>query len=124
MLLIVDDEKDIQILGASVVERCFNLPVHKVGSMTEAKQFLAKHSPDFALLDLNLPDGSGFDLVPLLKAKNKEVVFAFITAFDQCKERNRAKELGSAGVLGKPFKSDELAQLIKEMLKVKQVENS
>lgn len=120
-LLIVDDEQDIRDLSEGIIQRNFDLDIRKVGSVKEAESVILQMAPDLVLLDLNLPDGEGFDLVPLLKAANENVVFTVVTAYNHCKEKATAIELGALDFLEKPFKSSDLSQRVTKMIeKVKQ----
>jgi DNA-binding response OmpR family regulator len=51
------------------------------------------------LLDINLPDGSGLDIIP--KLKNHKVDFLVISAYDD--KREQALRQGASGFLKKPF---------------------
>lgn len=120
-LLIVDDEQDIRDLSEGIIKRSFDLDIRKVGSVKEAEAAILHTAPDLVLLDLNLPDGVGFDLVPTLKAANKNVVFIVVTAYNHCKEKAKAIELGALDFLEKPFKSSDLSERVTKMIeKVKQ----
>jgi CheY-like chemotaxis protein len=116
VLLIVDDEPDIRMICSSIIERSFQLRVVKVGSFTEALKMIKAHAPAYALLDVNLPDGSGFDLVPKLIEANENVRYSFITAHSQFKEREKAKELGANFLIAKPFKSCDINLSLQAMM--------
>lgn len=120
-LLIVDDEQDIRDLSEGIIQRNFDLDIRKVGSVKEAESVILQMAPDLVLLDLNLPDGVGFDLVPVLKKVNENVVFIVVTAYNHCKEKAKAIELGALDFLEKPFKSSDLSERVTKMIeKVKQ----
>ncbi|HXO43205.1 MAG TPA: response regulator, partial [Thermoanaerobaculia bacterium] len=64
--LVVDDDKNsLRALAALVAELGF--APHTAGSLREARGRLLAQPPDVVLLDLVLPDGSGFDLIEDLK---------------------------------------------------------
>lgn len=115
-LLIVDDEQDIRDLSEGIIQRAFDLVIRKVGTIKEAEAAILVTPPDLVLLDLNLPDGIGFDLVPSLKAGNEKVVFTIVTAYNHCKEKQKAKELGASSFLEKPFKSSDLSERVAKMI--------
>ncbi|GAB3895622.1 hypothetical protein GCM10028825_39920 [Spirosoma agri] len=66
---------------------------------------------DAIFLDLNLPDGIGFDLLPFIKEDQAQAKIIMISAFDGQAERKRATEQGADYFVGKPFtrRSVELA---------------
>lgn len=115
VLLIIDDEPDIRALCSAIVKRAFDFEIYESGSLSETKVLLNSVNPDYVLLDLHLPDGVGFDLVPFLMRKNTEVKVLIITAYNQCHEKKQATNLGAFGLLGKPFKSQDLVERISEM---------
>ncbi|MDX1652924.1 MAG: response regulator [Brumimicrobium sp.] len=115
VLLIVDDEPDIRALCSSIVRRSFEFDVLESASLNEAKNVLLNRKPDYVLLDLQLKDGIGFDLLPFLFESNPNVKVLVVTAYNQCHEKKRAEDLGAHGLMGKPFKSDDLVERISEM---------
>lgn len=117
-LLIVDDECDIRSLCKCVVNRSFdNIVIADAESIQEAKDKLKDISPDIVLLDLHLGDGFGFDLIPHLKRVNPSVKILIVTAYNQSEEQRKAVDLGAFGLLGKPFRSADLVDRIREMMK-------
>jgi len=115
ILLIIDDEEDIKALYKSIVNRHFDFDIVEANSIKALQSVLVDHIPDYVLLDLNLQDGYGFDVVPALKKVNPKVQFLVVTAFNHCKEKKKAAELGAVGLLAKPFEIELLVQHIKQM---------
>ena len=106
VLLIIDDECDIKALYKTIVNRHFDFDIIEADSIKAVEIILKTHKPDYVLLDLCLTDGNGFDVIPALKKVNLEVKILVITAFNHCKEKQRATELGAVGLLAKPFEKD------------------
>jgi DNA-binding response OmpR family regulator len=115
VLFIVDDEPDIRALCSSIVRRSFDFEVCESGSLQETKELLKSIKPDYVLLDLHLKDGVGFDLVPFLMKANSKVKILIVTAYNQRHDKMQASNLGAFGLLGKPFKSQDLVEKIKAM---------
>ncbi|HLW30235.1 MAG TPA: response regulator [Brumimicrobium sp.] len=113
VLLIVDDEHDIKALYKSIINRHFDFDVIETDSIKGVELCLKSHKPDYVLLDLCLSDGEGFDVIPALKKVNPEVKILVITAFNHCKEKQRATELGAIGLLAKPFEKDTFVEHLK-----------
>jgi response regulator of citrate/malate metabolism len=119
VLLIIDDECDIKTLYKTILNRHFDFDVIEADSIKAVQFSLKTHRPDFVLLDLCLSDGEGFDVIPALKQVNPEVKILVITAFNHCKEKQRAAELGAVGLLAKPFEKDTFIEHLKMMQKAK-----
>lgn len=115
-ILIVDDEKDIRDICGNVINRHFDFEIFKVGNTEQAKELIAKERPDFAILDLNLPDGNGFELVAPLKVSNENAAFIIVTAHNQCSEKEKANELGAITLLGKPFSTADLKRAVQMLV--------
>ena len=88
-------------------------------AVTHAKDIAAANrqakSYDLAILDVGLPDGSGFDLVEGLKSKGISVLF--LTAVDDEGNIIRAFEGGAEDYVTKPFRLGELMARVKAALR-------
>jgi DNA-binding NtrC family response regulator len=115
-VLIVDDETDIRSICKNVVMRSFDAEVVAAGSLQEAKMYLAESEFDLALLDIHLPDGVGFELIPEIKERMQTCRIITMTAYNQCNEEEKARELGVDGFLGKPFRQNDLIRVIEPLI--------
>ncbi|HMK03426.1 MAG TPA: LytTR family DNA-binding domain-containing protein [Ferruginibacter sp.] len=81
--LIIDDDVDSRLILSSYIrDNCPDILVVGEAETVEAGIMLTKKErPDLLLLDISLPDGTGFDLLKQLPEKQFEVIF--ITAFDK-----------------------------------------
>ncbi|WP_102289890.1 response regulator transcription factor [Eisenbergiella massiliensis] len=70
---------------------------------------------DLVLLDINLPDGSGYDLCRLIKPKYPDTVVIFLTANDQECDQIRGYEAGAVDYITKPFSIGALQRKISAM---------
>lgn len=101
-VLIVDDEADICLLLSGLLRRLGYQPTC-AHFIEEGRQCLDSQQFDAIFLDLNLPDGLGFDLLPFIKEGQNEAKIIMISAFDGQAERRRATEQGADYFIGKPF---------------------
>lgn len=115
-ILIVDDEKDILHLLSNAISRKFQVEIITAENLNDAQGKIAKYQPDLALLDLNLPDGEGFELVPILKKEKPTAKFAIVTAYNQMQEHRKSQELGAVRLIGKPFSLNDVFTTVSEML--------
>ena len=70
---------------------------------------------DLVLLDLNLPDGNGYDLCKLIKPDHPDTVVIFLTANDQESDQIRGYEVGAVDYITKPFSIGALQRKISAM---------
>lgn len=101
-VLIVDDEADICLLLSGLLRKLGYIPTC-AHFIEEGRQCLNTQQFDAVFLDLNLPDGLGFDLLPSIKKDQTEAKVIMISAFDGQAERRRATEQGADYFVGKPF---------------------
>lgn len=80
-------------------------------NIADAQKTIEKEKPDLLLLDVRLPDGSGFDLLKKVKFKGVKVVF--ITAYDEY--ALKAIKLSAIDYLLKPVKPSELKNAIEKV---------
>ena len=99
-ILVVDDEVDICLLVTQYLtklgyEASFSL------TMTGALAKIASTSYDLLFVDLNLTDGSGYELMKVLQDSKSSSKVIVISAQDS--ERQRALQRGASIFLSKPF---------------------
>lgn len=101
-ILVVEDDK---LLNSTL---CYNLSmsgydVDSALSKGAAMRFFTEEKYGFAVLDVNLPDGNGFDLCSEMKKKNPDTAVIFLTARDMESDQLRGFELGADDYVIKPF---------------------
>ncbi|OYU94633.1 MAG: DNA-binding response regulator [Bacteroidetes bacterium B1(2017)] len=68
---------------------------------------------DLCLLDVMMPKLDGFELAKIIRLKNKDIPFIFITAKSQKEDKLKGYELGADDYISKPFDEEELLWKIK-----------
>lgn len=101
-VLIIDDETDICLLLSGLLRKLGYIPTC-ANYIEEGRQCVSSQQFDAIFLDLNLPDGLGFDLLPAIKQDQASAKIIMISAFDGQAERRRATEQGADFFVGKPF---------------------
>jgi DNA-binding response OmpR family regulator len=112
-ILVVDDEKDICHLICGIVTQ-LSIDCELVFTMERAKKHIEARSFDLYFIDVNLPDGSGFDLVSEFIEKEHRNDVVIISAIDGEDEIRKAKFLGVKRFLRKPFSKNEILQQLTE----------
>src|ERR1700690_4577694 len=98
-------------------------PVVSANSYGTALKTFRTEQPDLAILDINLPGGSGFELCGLLR-KESATPIMMLTARGEESDLVRALELGADDYLTKPFSPRTLLARIKALLRRAGMENS
>lgn len=116
-ILLVEDEKNI-ILG---VRTCLDAVGYQVEVVEDGEAALAavrREKPDLMLLDLLLPKVDGFEVLSVLKSddKNKDIPIIVLTAKAGEEDRQRASDLGANAYMTKPFRPQELWDILKKYL--------
>ena len=113
--LIVDDEEIIGLMTKNLLSRK-GIPTDEATSLKQASQRINVNNYDLYFLDLNLPDGSGFDLVPQIKQKDHTAKVVIISAYDGSEETKRADELGVDAFISKPFTGKDIHEVVDEFI--------
>ena len=113
-LLLVEDDRS---LGATLCERLQR--EHYEVSWVETKQRALKTIGeglwDLVILDIGLPDGSGFELARHIK-ENSSLPIMFMTALSTAEHRLEGFEIGAEEFIPKPFHLQELLLRVKHVL--------
>jgi DNA-binding response OmpR family regulator len=100
-ILVVDDERT---LVETIRERfAARFDVETVSSRSGALAALAARRPDVVLLDVDLPEASGLDVLRELRTVDTEVPVIMVAASARNADAVAALELGAVGYLPKPF---------------------
>jgi len=104
--IIVDDEKDARINTLNIVNSvCKNLKVVATAeNVKDGVQKIKEFNPDLVLLDVDMPDGSGFDLLHQLMPVSFMVIF--ITAYSE--HAVKAIKFNALDYIVKPLDEEEL----------------
>lgn len=113
--LIVDDEADIRELLAMTLSQ-MDLEVDEAETLSAAIEALNKESFAFCLTDMNLPDGSGMDLISLIQNKYPNMPVAMITAYGNTEIAVEALKLGAFDFVTKPIELPRLRNMVKAAL--------
>jgi two-component system response regulator AtoC len=117
-ILVVDDEKSIrEIFSVLLKERGYWVETAEsgAGGIVGAQRF----QPDVVLLDMNLPDMPGLQVLVEIKKALPQTDIVIITAFGTIKNAVEATKLGAYAYLEKPVDNDELLLIISRLIEVK-----
>lgn len=114
-ILVVDDEESIADL-VEVYLRNENYQVHKFYNATDALACVENQKLDLALLDVMLPDMSGFDLCCEIRRRYNYPVI-MLTAKDEETDKIMGLTLGADDYITKPFRPLEMVARVKAQLR-------
>lgn len=101
----------IEAMNYSVLATCVN------GSEAYAK--IVEHEPRFAILDINMPDLDGMEVLERVRLKRLATKIIFLTSHNEMSIYKKASEFGVDGYLLKNFAQEELAQCIDALMEGK-----
>ena len=116
ILLLEDDESLIDGLKYTLEKNGFSPDIAR--TTREARSLLKKNPPyDLLLLDVTLPDGTGFDLCTWVRARDSRIPIIFLTASDEELNIIRGLDSGGDDYITKPFRLGELLSRIRALLR-------
>ncbi|MCI2061556.1 MAG: response regulator transcription factor [Eubacteriaceae bacterium] len=120
-ILLVEDDTDI-IANLDELLSSEGFDVSAAATQAEALALIEKTKFDIALLDINLPDGSGYAVCSAIKADDASNVNAgtpviFITAYDDETTAVTGLDMGADDYITKPFRPKELVSRINSVLR-------
>lgn len=113
-LLIVEDDAVLRS-GLTVGLGLHGFTAEAVETCADALAALSTTQFDAVVLDLMLPDGSGFDVLRELRGRNDVTPVLLLTARDTVRDRIHGLDSGADDYLGKPFDLDELAARLRAL---------
>jgi len=116
LIVIVEDEVELSNLIAQHLEEA-GMNAQAYPRCAPALRFLQHNFANLILLDVNLPDGTGFDLIKQLKSEDINVPVIFLTANTHDEAKVQGLNLGGDDYITKPFSYTELIARIRAVLR-------
>lgn len=115
-VLVVDDEPNIRdLLSASL--RFAGHQVATAANGTDAIKMITETSPDIVLLDVMLPDISGFGVTKKIRGMGIETPILFLTARDDTEDKVAGLTVGGDDYVTKPFSLDEIMARVSAIMR-------
>jgi two-component system LytT family response regulator len=120
-ILIVDDEQSARENIKSIIELSGKekAEVFEAASVKEGIKAIEEVRPNIVLLDINLPDGTGFDLLHQIRFTNFKLIF--ITAYEEF--ALKAFDFSAIDYIMKPVNPEKLVQAIQRAAEMVETEN-
>lgn len=115
ILIIEDEVKTAEYLRKGFSERGFVSDVANDGE--DGLHLALTGEYDLIILDVGLPERSGWSVISELRRKEKDIPVLFLTAMDAVEDRVKGLELGADDYLVKPFVFSELVARVRTILR-------
>jgi len=114
-VLVVDDELLLRdVLYDFLIKKSYNVFLAPDGY--KALEIIEKNNIDIAVVDIKMPGLSGIDLTEKILKFNDEIQVIIMTGYPSVSSATKALKLGAKEYLVKPFRLNELANLINKLL--------
>ena len=115
VLLIEDEPNIIEAIRFILSRDGWAVDVHSDGAT--ATEAVAQRGPDLVILDVMLPNRSGYDILADLRAadETRELPVLMLTARGQEKDREMARRAGASRFMTKPFSNADVLSSVREL---------
>ena len=117
-VLLLEDHPETRQWLVEILHSAFiSVQVHEAASIAQAINLLTEGSYELALVDLNLPDGTGVEFIRALKKQSPATYTVVATIFDDDEHLFPALEAGAEGYLLKDLSSENFIESLKGIIK-------
>jgi len=113
-ILIVEDERALALAISATVQKCGGTP-RAVGSLAQARAYLAANAVRGIILDIGLPDGNGLSLLEKMPESKRPPVI-LVTAHGQIENAIAARKLGVCDFFDKPINFEGFAAALRTLI--------
>src|SRR5438093_6001575 len=114
-ILIIDDERPVLMTLEALLKR-HGYQVDTAATVSQGVKSLKSNSPSLVLLDLQLPDAHGLEMLDRIKTELPEVQVIILTAHDSLHNAIESIKRGAFHFISKPYASEELLSLVEQAL--------
>lgn len=119
-ILVVDDDRTNLIMAERLLSNEYQIV--SVTSGEQALKFLSKRKPDLILLDINMPEMDGFEVMRNIKGNEEweKIPVIFLTADRDTETEVECLEMGAVDFVGKPFEPEIVRNRIRRTLEIEE----
>jgi DNA-binding NtrC family response regulator len=114
-VLIIDDERPVLMTLEALLKR-HGYDVDTAATASQGVKLLKSNSPSLVLLDLQLPDAHGLEMLDRIKTELPEVPVVILTAHDSLHNAIESIKRGAYHFISKPYAPEELLSLVEKAL--------
>lgn len=108
---VIDDERDIcYLLGNTLRKMSYQVMI--ATTLKTGLEEICVEQPEIVFLDINLPDGSGLEVIHMIRKCSPKTKVIIMSAMDGPSEQNKAEREGASVFLSKPFDNKTIALAI------------
>jgi two-component system chemotaxis response regulator CheY len=119
-ILIVEDSSTTRALIRAIIEEMGDFHTVEASSGFDALKLLPTQEFDLIITDINMPDINGLELINFMKTspKYKDIPLIIVSTERSEEDKKRGMALGAVAYITKPFKANELQEVIKQVIDI------
>jgi len=122
-ILIVEDEKELVSVTCKYLQK-EDFVCEYAFNFFEAEDKLISYNYDIVILDINLPDGNGLDLLKIIKKNKPDTGVLIVSAKNSLDDKLQGLDLGADDYITKPFHLAELNSRINSLIRRQKFEGN
>ena len=117
-ILIVEDSATTRALIRAVIEDLGDFNIVEAGSGFEALKLLPTQEFNLVITDVNMPDINGLELIHFIKSNPRysHIPLIIVSTERSEEDKKRGIALGAMSYITKPFKAQELQEVVKQAI--------
>lgn len=121
IILAIDDDENFLSTIKDILE-AEGYEVKTLADPTKTEHYIEKYHPDLLIIDIFMPERTGFNLIEDFRDKGlyQDLPKIFLTCLDDDVEKMTARACGVSLYMTKPFQPEELIQKVNQTLEVRQ----
>jgi len=112
LLVIEDDNTSFRLIAAAL--RLFDITIIHADNGTDGIRLFSENIPNLVLLDIQLPEMDGFEVIEQIRKVSKAVPVVAQTAYALANEKEKCIESGFSDFLSKPINITQLRNIVKK----------
>ncbi len=113
-ILLADDERHIRVLIKRILKKLDTEIVWEAKNGDEAIELYKEYHPDLTLLDINMPNKTGIEVLEEIKQFDPNALIIILTSLANMEDIQKCADLGAAGYIRKDLDEDEIIKIIKD----------
>ncbi|MDA3839328.1 MAG: response regulator [Candidatus Delongbacteria bacterium] len=112
-ILVIDDQPEILEILSEILE-ILGHEVHAITTGNDLEKIFDSHDIDIVISDYQMPDMTGYDISKIIKEKYPSVKVYIVSGYHSVLSEEKMSKYGVSGLLDKPFKMEELKEILKD----------